>query len=150
MAESLLQVAKLCPTVRRVILLGPPVEGAISFQQMVQDSGDMFNENLDVRWRYIFYDENLVPWISSMAWSFSRLIFTKTSSFYLILAAQPVGFIAFLLSNYNRSNYSSLIIFRNAKKRDVDPFERRRQRVAEFAPGKPHQSNRYRFHSDKN
>jgi hypothetical protein len=29
--------------------LGPPQEGAVSFQQMAQDSGDLFNENLDVR-----------------------------------------------------------------------------------------------------
>lgn len=48
MAETLKKVAQLCPTVRRVILLGPPQEGCISFQQMIQDSGDLFNENLDV------------------------------------------------------------------------------------------------------
>ncbi len=49
MAETLRQVAQLCPTVRRIILLGPPQEGFVSFQQMIQDSGDLFNENLDVR-----------------------------------------------------------------------------------------------------
>jgi 4-coumarate--CoA ligase len=49
MAETFKQVARLCPTIRNVILLGPPQEGAVSFQQMAQDSGDLFNENLDVR-----------------------------------------------------------------------------------------------------
>jgi 4-coumarate--CoA ligase len=49
MAETLKQVARLCPTIRHLILLGPPQEGAVAFQQMAQDSGDLFNENLDVR-----------------------------------------------------------------------------------------------------
>ncbi|KZS10135.1 4-coumarate--CoA ligase 3 [Daphnia magna] len=47
MAETLKEVARLCPTIRRVILLGPPQEGIVSFQEMAQDSGDLFNENLD-------------------------------------------------------------------------------------------------------
>jgi hypothetical protein len=49
MAETLKQVARLCPAIRHVILLGPPQDGAVSFQQMAQDSGDLFNETLDVR-----------------------------------------------------------------------------------------------------
>lgn len=48
MIETLKKVAELCPTIRRVIILGPPQEGVVSFQQMAQDSGDLFNENLDV------------------------------------------------------------------------------------------------------
>jgi hypothetical protein len=28
--------------------LGPPQEGAVCFQQMAQDSGDLFNETPDV------------------------------------------------------------------------------------------------------
>lgn len=48
MAETLQQVAQRCPSVRRIILLGPPQDGFVSFQQMVMDAGDMFNENLDV------------------------------------------------------------------------------------------------------
>ncbi len=48
MAEGLAQVAQKCPSIRSVILLGPPQKGFASFQEMVQDSGDMFNENLDV------------------------------------------------------------------------------------------------------
>ncbi|KZS19186.1 4-coumarate--CoA ligase 3 [Daphnia magna] len=49
MAATLKEVARLCPTIRRIILLGPPQEGIVSFQEMAQDSGDLFNENLDVR-----------------------------------------------------------------------------------------------------
>ncbi|XP_057379390.1 uncharacterized protein LOC130701426 [Daphnia carinata] len=48
MAATLKEVARLCPTIRRVILLGPPQEGIVSFQEMAQDSGDLFNENLDI------------------------------------------------------------------------------------------------------
>lgn len=48
MAETLKEVAKLCPTVRKVIVLGPPQEGMVSFQEMAMDSGDLFNDNLDV------------------------------------------------------------------------------------------------------
>jgi hypothetical protein len=48
MAETLKQVAGLCPAIRHVILLGPPQEGAVCFQQMAQDSGDLFNETPDV------------------------------------------------------------------------------------------------------
>ena len=48
MAETLKKVAQLCPTIRRVIILGPPQEGVVSFQRMAQDVGDLFNENLDV------------------------------------------------------------------------------------------------------
>ena len=48
MAETLKKVAQLCPTIRRAIILGPPQEGVVSFQQMAQDVGDLFNENLDV------------------------------------------------------------------------------------------------------
>lgn len=48
MAATLKEVARLCPTIRRIILLGPPQEGFVSFQEMAQDSGDLFNENLDV------------------------------------------------------------------------------------------------------
>ncbi|KAK4037209.1 hypothetical protein OUZ56_029248 [Daphnia magna] len=48
MAELLKQVAQLCPSVRRVILLGPPQEGFVCFQEMLQDSGDLFNENVDI------------------------------------------------------------------------------------------------------
>ncbi|EFX67425.1 hypothetical protein DAPPUDRAFT_115457 [Daphnia pulex] len=49
MAETLKQVARLCPAIRHVILLGPPQDGAVSFQLMAQDSaGDLFNETLDI------------------------------------------------------------------------------------------------------
>jgi hypothetical protein len=48
MAELLQKVAQMCPSIRQVILLGPPMEGFVCFQQMLQDSGDLFNENIDV------------------------------------------------------------------------------------------------------
>ena len=48
MAETLKKVAQLCPAIRQVIILGPPQEGFVSFQQMAQDAGDHFNENIDV------------------------------------------------------------------------------------------------------
>jgi hypothetical protein len=48
MAEMLQKMAQMCPSVRQVILLGPPQEGFVCFQQMLQDSGDLFNDNVDV------------------------------------------------------------------------------------------------------
>ena len=48
MAEILQKVAQMCPAIRQVILLGPPTQGFVCFQQMLQDSGDLFNENIDV------------------------------------------------------------------------------------------------------
>ena len=48
MAEHLAQVAKLCPTIRHIILLGPNQDGCVSFQEMMQDNGDLFNDNIDV------------------------------------------------------------------------------------------------------
>ncbi len=47
MAETLKAVAQLCPTIQRVILLGPTQEGCVSYQDMMQDS-DMFNDTIDV------------------------------------------------------------------------------------------------------
>lgn len=52
MAPLLKQVAQLCPTIRRVIILGPPQEGVVSFQEMVQDSGDLFDLNHNVSEKY--------------------------------------------------------------------------------------------------
>ncbi len=48
LAETLRQVAKLCPELRRLIVLGNPEEGFASLEDMFQDSGDLFNENIDV------------------------------------------------------------------------------------------------------
>ena len=48
MAEIFQKVAQMCPSIRQVILLGPPQEGFVCFQQMLQDSADLFNENIDV------------------------------------------------------------------------------------------------------
>uniref|UniRef100_A0A0P5EQT1 4-coumarate--CoA ligase n=1 Tax=Daphnia magna TaxID=35525 RepID=A0A0P5EQT1_9CRUS len=48
MAETLKAVAQLCPTVRRIVLLGPSQDGCVSYQDMMQDSGDLFNDNIKI------------------------------------------------------------------------------------------------------
>jgi hypothetical protein len=48
MAETLKAVAQLCPTIRRVILFGPNQDGCVSYQEMMQDSGDRFNDTIKV------------------------------------------------------------------------------------------------------
>ena len=55
MADHLKQVAQRCPTIQKIIVLGPNQEGCASYQEMMQDSGDLFNENIDV----IKYLENM-------------------------------------------------------------------------------------------
>ncbi len=49
LAGTLRQVAQLCPEIRRLIIVGKPEEGFATFGEMLQDSGDLFNENIDVR-----------------------------------------------------------------------------------------------------
>ena len=48
MAETLKAVAKLYPTIKRVILFGPNQEGCVSYQEMMQDSAELFNDTIDV------------------------------------------------------------------------------------------------------
>jgi 16S rRNA G1207 methylase RsmC len=48
LAETLRQVAQLCPEIRRLIVIGNPEEGFASLEDMLQDSGDLFDENIDV------------------------------------------------------------------------------------------------------
>lgn len=49
MANQLKQVAQLCPSIRKIILFGPTVEGCVSYQELItQETGDLFNDNLDV------------------------------------------------------------------------------------------------------
>jgi acyl-CoA synthetase (AMP-forming)/AMP-acid ligase II len=48
LAETLRQVAQLCPGIRRLIVIGNPEEGFASIEDMFQDSGDLFDENIDV------------------------------------------------------------------------------------------------------
>ncbi|KAK4037206.1 hypothetical protein OUZ56_029246 [Daphnia magna] len=48
MAETLKAVAQLCPTIRRIVLLGPSQDGCVSYQDMMQDSGDLFNDNIKI------------------------------------------------------------------------------------------------------
>ena len=48
LAGTLRQVAQLCPEIRRLIVVGKPEEGFATFGEMLQDSGDLFNENFNV------------------------------------------------------------------------------------------------------
>jgi hypothetical protein len=49
MADTLRQVARKCPSIRRMILIGGSEEGFASIGDMFNDSGDLFDDNLDVR-----------------------------------------------------------------------------------------------------
>ena len=49
MAETLRRVNRLCPSVRRLILIGGSEEGFVSIGDMLADPGDLFNENIDVK-----------------------------------------------------------------------------------------------------
>ncbi|KZS06466.1 putative 4-coumarate--CoA ligase 3, partial [Daphnia magna] len=55
MAETLKAVAQLCPTVRRIVLLGPSQDGCASYQDMMQDSGDLFNDNIKVGFVFVWF-----------------------------------------------------------------------------------------------
>ena len=48
MAGTMRQVAQLCPSIRQIILVGESQTGFVSFKEMLDDSGDLFDENLDV------------------------------------------------------------------------------------------------------
>ena len=48
MADTLRQVAQQCPSIEKIVLFGPNQEGFVSYTEMMQDSGDLFNDNLDV------------------------------------------------------------------------------------------------------
>ena len=48
MAETLLQVRKLCPKIRRLIIFGAQQEGFASLMEMLQDTGDLFDDEIEV------------------------------------------------------------------------------------------------------
>lgn len=48
MVDHLRHVAQLCPSIRQIILMGPNQEGCASYQEMIQDAGDMLTDNDDV------------------------------------------------------------------------------------------------------
>jgi 4-coumarate--CoA ligase len=48
MAATMRQVAQLCPSIRQIILVGESEAGFVSFKEMLDDPGDLFNDNLDV------------------------------------------------------------------------------------------------------
>jgi acyl-CoA synthetase (AMP-forming)/AMP-acid ligase II len=48
LAGTLRQVAQQCPEIRRLIIIGQPEEGFATFGEMLQDSGDLYDENINV------------------------------------------------------------------------------------------------------
>lgn len=48
MADTIREVASMCPSIRQLIVVGEPQEGFVSLMEMFQDSGDLFNENIEV------------------------------------------------------------------------------------------------------
>ena len=46
--DAIRRVAELCPTVNKKILVGGSEPGFISMSELLRDSGNLFNENLDV------------------------------------------------------------------------------------------------------
>lgn len=60
MADTVRQVASMCPDVRRLIIVGQPEEGFVSLMQMFQDNGELFDDNIEVHcndaWRLIYND----------------------------------------------------------------------------------------------
>lgn len=48
MADTIREVASLCPEIRRLIVVGGPQEGFVSLSEMFQDSGDLFDENIEI------------------------------------------------------------------------------------------------------
>ena len=54
MADTMREVASLCPAIRRLIVVGGAEEGFVSMREMFQDSGEYFNENIEVILFYSF------------------------------------------------------------------------------------------------
>lgn len=48
LANTMREVAKLCPQIRKLIVVGGPEEGFVSMFEMFRDSGEYFNENIEV------------------------------------------------------------------------------------------------------
>lgn len=48
MADTMREVASMCPTIRRLIVVGGAEEGFVSMREMFQDSGEYFNENIEI------------------------------------------------------------------------------------------------------
>jgi 4-coumarate--CoA ligase len=48
MADTIREVASMCPSIRQLIVVGGHQEGFVSLMEMFQDSGDLFNENIEV------------------------------------------------------------------------------------------------------
>jgi len=48
MAETIRKVAAMCPNVRQLIMIGDQHEGFASLREMFQDSGEYFDDNIDI------------------------------------------------------------------------------------------------------
>ncbi|KAI9559136.1 hypothetical protein GHT06_015925 [Daphnia sinensis] len=48
LAGTVRQVAKQCPQIRRLLVVGKPEEGFASLEEMFQDNGDLFDENIKI------------------------------------------------------------------------------------------------------
>lgn len=53
MANTIREVASMCPEIRRLIVIGQPEEGFVSLMEMFQDSGELFDENIEVIYLFI-------------------------------------------------------------------------------------------------
>lgn len=48
LAGTLRQVAQQCPQIRRLLVVGKPEEGFASLEEMLQDNGDLFDDNIKI------------------------------------------------------------------------------------------------------
>lgn len=53
LAGTLRQVAQQCPEIRRLLVVGKPEEGFASLEEMLQDNGDLFDDNIKA-WKHYF------------------------------------------------------------------------------------------------
>jgi len=48
MADTIRQVASMCPSIRRLIMIGDHHEGFVNMREMFMDSGELFDENIEI------------------------------------------------------------------------------------------------------
>lgn len=135
MAETLKAVAKLCPTIKRVILFGPNQEGCVSYQEMVQDSAEFFNDTIDVSLisSLKYAHLNITSYLSLFI---NRSISTKIFSFFLTRVALLVS-LFFILNHIARFNFKTKIqyqLYRTAKECYADSLDSRQKCTAVSAP----------------
>ena len=47
MADTMRQVARMCPSIRRLIVVGS-ADGFVSLKDLLNDNGELFDDNIDV------------------------------------------------------------------------------------------------------